>query len=322
MQLVEFTPQGMYCPPADVYIDPHRAVNKAIVTHAHSDHARPGHRSYLCTHTSLPLIRLRLGRHIQASSYDFGEKFSINGVEFTFFPAGHVVGSAQLRISFKGEVWVVSGDYKRHPDGLAEPFEVVPCHCFITESTFGLPIYQWQQPHIIFEEMKQWWNENSKMGKPSLVSAYSLGKAQRLIYHLADAGIGPVYAHSTILKTNEVIQKMGFDLPTVKGIPAKWKDKEWEGALIFSASLSTGPWAGKIAPWQRGEASGWMALKKFRDRHGGACFTLSDHADWQGILTTIKETGAQKVFTMHGYDQALAQWLCTQGYDAAAAVYG
>ena len=170
--------------------------------------------------------------------------------------------------------------------------------------------------------MKQWWNENSKMGKPSLVSAYSLGKAQRLIYHLADAGIGPVYAHSTILKTNEVIQKMGFDLPTVKGIPAKWKDKEWEGALIFSASLSTGPWAGKIAPWQRGEASGWMALKKFRDRHGGACFTLSDHADWQGILTTIKETGAQKVFTMHGYDQALAQWLCTQGYDAAAAVYG
>lgn len=322
MQLIEFTSKGMYCPPADVYIDPHRAVNKAIVTHAHADHARPSHKAYICTTSSLPLIKLRLGRHIQASSYDYGEKFTINGVEFTFFPAGHVVGSAQLRISCKGEVWVISGDYKRQVDGLSEAFEVVPCHCFVTESTFGLPIYKWADQETIYNEMKQWWSENKALGKPSLVSAYSLGKAQRLIYHLAKAAIGPVYAHSTILKTNEVIQKMGFPLPEVKPIPVKWKEQEWQGALIFSASLTSGPWAGKISPWQRGEASGWMALKKFRDRHGGACFTLSDHADWNDILTTIKETGAHKVITMHGYDEPLAQWLRDHNYDASAASFG
>lgn len=318
MQLVEFTSKGMYCPAADVYIDPHNAVNKAIVTHAHSDHARPGHKSYICPDGSLALIKLRLGRHIQAASYPFGQKFYINGVEFTFFSAGHVVGSAQLRIVYKGETWVVSGDYKRALDGLTDPFEPVRCHCFITESTFGLPLYRWESQAEITRQMQQWWQDNKDHQKPSLVSAYALGKAQRILHMLANDPIGPVYAHSTILKTNEVIQKLGYPLPNVKPIPAKWKENEWAGALILSASLSTGPWAGRISPWQKAEASGWMALKKFRDRHGGASFVLSDHADWDDLIATIKDTGAQKIYTMHGYDKALAQWLQSQGYDAAA----
>ncbi|HRG20544.1 MAG TPA: ligase-associated DNA damage response exonuclease [Saprospiraceae bacterium] len=318
MQLVEFTSKGMYCPPADVYIDPHNAVNKAIITHAHADHARSGHKSYICPEGSLPLIKLRLGRHIQATSYPYGQSFSINGVEFTFFPAGHVVGSAQVRIEYKGEIWVVSGDYKVEADGLTEALEPVKCHCFITESTFGLPIYNWQAQDTITQEIKLWWQENKENQKPSLISAYSLGKAQRLIHMLANEPIGPVYAHSTILKTNEIIQKLGYALPAVQPIPARWKENEWAGALIISSSLATGPWAGRISPWQKAEASGWMALKKFRDRHGGASFVLSDHADWNGIIATIKETEAHKVYTMHGYDKALAQWLQSHGYDAAA----
>ena len=198
MDLLEFTDRGIYCRKADVYIDPWKPVERALITHGHADHARPGHGKYLATAAAAPVIRLRLG-DIDLHTVEFGEKRSINGVEFSFHPAGHIPGSAQIRAECRGEIWVVSGDYKVHPDNLSETFEPVRCHSFISECTFGLPVFKWRAQEEVLADINDWWRTNAANGRTSVIGAYSLGKAQRLLAGV-DSGIGAIFTHGAVGK--------------------------------------------------------------------------------------------------------------------------
>ncbi len=316
MPLLEFTSKGIYCPAAQVYIDPWRPVERALITHGHSDHARWGHRHYLCTHAALPVIRYRLGDiHAQGVQYD--EPVTIDGVRFTFHPAGHVVGSAQIRVEYRGEVWVVSGDYKVVADGLSEPFEPVRCHAFITESTFGLPVYRWQEQRQIFDDINAWWRKNRTEGKTSVMTAYALGKAQRVLANL-DTGIGNIYTHGAVENVNEVLRRQGVPLPATTRLDASVSKKDLPGSLVIApTSALNSPWMNKLKPLSLGIASGWMALRGARRRRAAdRGFALSDHADWEGLNTAIRETGAEQIFVTHGYTDIFAQWLREQGYRA------
>ena len=183
MPLLEFTSKGIYCKQADVYLDPWRGVNKAIISHGHSDHARWGSKRYITHEINVPIIQHRLGK-ISVTGKKYGDPFSINRVQFSFHPAGHVPGSAQIRVEYKGEVWVFTGDYKTQTDGISDPFEPVKCNTFITECTFGLPVFQWKDPKNVHDSINQWWAKNQEEKTSSLLMGYSLGKIQRLLKHL------------------------------------------------------------------------------------------------------------------------------------------
>jgi putative mRNA 3-end processing factor len=317
--LLVYRPEGLYCPPAGVYIDPLRAVDRALITHGHSDHARWGHRSYLCTAQALPAIRSRLG-DINAQTVRFGETTVINGVRFSFHPAGHIPGSAQIRVEHQGQVWVASGDYKLEDDGLSEPFEPVRCDVFITESTFGLPVYQWRPQGEVFAEINAWWRENREQGKVSLLSCYSLGKAQRILRHL-DTGIGPIYAHTATETLNQVLRKQGYALPDAQRVTSDSGGKMYAGSLVLAppATLDSS-WARRFKSVSVGVTSGWMAMRGTRRRETvDRGFILSDHADWPGLNEAVKATGAGRVLVTHGYAETFAKWLCEQGLDAEAA---
>lgn len=316
MALLEFTNRGIFCPQADIYIDPWRPVAKALITHGHADHSRFGHQHYLCTSTAKPVIRHRLGP-ISIQTLSYAETLAINGVKISFHPAGHIIGSAQIRLEYKGEIWVVSGDYKLEDDGISEAFEPVKCHTFITESTFGLPVYQWQPQALIFEEINQWWKQNKAAGKVSMLTAYALGKAQRLIRYL-DTEIGTVFTHGAIENVNEVIRQQGIFLPPTTRIKQSMKSKDFVGHLVLATPGSIGTaWMKRFKPLSIGMASGWMALRGARRRRAAdRGFILSDHADWEGLNSAIKATGAEQIFVTHGYTEIFTRWLREQGYDA------
>lgn len=315
--LLEYTPRGLYCPAADVYIDPWRTVGRAVITHAHSDHARRGHKYYLAHRSSEHLLRLRLGKGINLETVGYDEPVLMNGVRISLHPAGHVVGSAQIRVEHGGEVWVVSGDYKLEPDGVTQPFEPVRCHTFITESTFGLPIYQWPAQAQVFEEINAWWRHNQAAGKVSLMLGYSLGKAQRLLQNV-DHGIGKVYVHDTIWNVNEAIRQGGTPLPAAIRVDRHMAKGQCVGGLLIAPmSVIRSDWVNKICPYVSGAASGWMALRRMqRSRSTDYGFVLSDHADWPGLNAAVEATGAQRVIVTHGYQSAFARHLSEQGYEA------
>ncbi len=316
MNLLEFTNHGIYCPQADVYIDPWRPVGRALITHGHSDHARWGHQHYLCTERAAPVIRYRLG-DIRLETVAYGEKRVINGVEISFHPAGHVVGSAQIRLAYKGEVWVVSGDYKLSDDGLAEAFEPLRCHTFITECTFGLPVYRWQPQHTVFQDINNWWRANQANGKVSLLSGYALGKAQRILRHL-EHSIGKIYTHGAIENVNEVLRNQGIALPDTIRVTPEIPKKDFIGSIIIAPPAALdGTWARKFQSVSTGIASGWMSLRGARRRRAAdRGFVLSDHADWTELHTAIRATGAERIFVTHGYTGIFKKWLQEQGYDA------
>lgn len=318
MPLLEFNTQGIYCPQADVYIDPWKPVKKALITHGHSDHARWGHAHYLCTKSAAPIIRYRLGQDIQLETIEYGEELIIHGVKISFHPAGHIIGSAQIRLEYKGEIWVVSGDYKLEDDGLSEVFYPIRCHVFITESTFGLPIYRWKPQTEIFDDINTWWRQNKEEGKISVLLGYSLGKAQRILKNL-DHNLGAVYTHGAIEQVHEVIRSQKIDLPVTHRIWADLPRKQIDGSLVLAPPSVVGsPWLQKLQPNSTGIASGWMALRGTRRRRGAdRGFILSDHADWEGLIQTIRETGAEKIFVTHGYTDILSKWLNEQGWEAA-----
>ena len=309
MALLEFNDKGIYCPPADVYIDPWKPVERALITHGHADHSRWGNKHYLCTESAKPVIRYRLG-DVQIQTVRFGEKLSHNGVDFSFHPAGHILGSAQIRVEHQGEVWVVSGDYKLEDDGLSEPFEPVPCHTFITESTFGLPVYRWQEQSKVFEEINAWWRKNKAERKVSLLTAYALGKAQRLMRGL-DESIGPIFTHGAIENTNQVMRRQGVRLPKAKKVSAKFKKEDYVGGMVIAPpSALSAPWMRKFKPLSIGIASGWMALRGARRRRAAdRGFILSDHADWNGLNEAITATGAERIIVTHGYTNIFTRWL-------------
>lgn len=308
--LLTFTERGIYCPVGDFYIDPSRAVEYAVITHAHGDHACRGHRHYLSHELSAGVLRHRLGRNISLQTAAYGETITRNGVTISFAPAGHIIGSAQVKVSCKGQVWVVSGDYKLENDGLCTPFEPVKCHAFISESTFGLPLYRWQPQDIIFDQIHSWWKESRDDGKVSVLLAYSLGKAQRILHGL-NASVGPVFCHNSIEDTNAVLRNSGVPLPATRRLDQRLLP----GSLFLcppgGLSLLSG------IPAAVANCSGWMALRNARQWRGiDKGFVLSDHADWDGLNQAIAATGAEKVFLGHGYSAAMARYLQEKGVDA------
>ncbi len=310
----------MFVQRANVYIDPWKRVKRALVTHGHADHARWGNEHYLCTDSAKPVIRHRLGKNLKIESVAYGKVVRINGVKFSFHPAGHITGSAQIRVEYKGEVWVVSGDYKLEDDGLAEKFEPVKCDTFITESTFGLPIYKWTPQEEIFADINNWWHQNKAEGKTTLLTGYSLGKAQRIIQGL-DTSIGKIFTHAAIEATNVIFRKQGIKLNDTIKIASHQTKEMYAGNIVICPPGAAGnPWTNKLGEKSVGIASGWMALRK--GRKGRSCdrgFPLSDHADWDGLVQAVKDTEAERIFVTHGANGSsaiFAKWLCEQGLDA------
>lgn len=313
--LLAFNDKGIYCKVADVYIDPWRPVDKAIITHGHSDHSRWGHKQYITHHTNIPIIKHRLG-DITVTGKEYNETFTINNVKFSFHPAGHIIGSSQIRVEHKGEVWVFTGDYKIEDDGVSVPYQPIRCHTFITECTFGLPAFKWTPQAEVFESINSWWSRNQKEQKTSILFGYSLGKAQRLLKYL-EPSIGKIYTHGAIENMTEVLRPM-LHFPETTLITKATKKEELKGNIVLAPpSAHGGTWIRKMVPYVTASASGWMAFRGARRRRAiDKGFVLSDHCDWQGLLQAIEATGAEKIITTHGYTDIFARYLREQGYDA------
>ena len=313
--LLAFNDKGIYCAEADVYLDPWRPVDKAIISHGHADHSRWGHKQYITHHTNVPIIKHRLG-DIQVTGKAWDESFVINNVKFSLHPAGHIIGSSQIRVEYKGEVWVFSGDYKTEDDGVAVPYEPVKCHSFITECTFGLPAFKWLPQDLVMNDINNWWQQNREDGRTSILFGYSLGKAQRLLKFL-DPSIGKIYTHGAIENMTEVIRPM-LKLPETIRITRDTKKEEFKGNIVLAPPSAQGTtWIRKMVPYVTASASGWMAFRGARRRRAiDKGFVLSDHCDWQGLLTSIKATGCERVICTHGYSDIFSKYLTEQGYDA------
>ena len=313
--VLTFTDRGIYCPAGDFHIDPWRPVPRALITHGHSDHARWGMGAYLATHQALPVIRKRLGP-ITAEGIAYGETRQIGSAMVSFHPAGHVPGSAQIKVTVGGETWVVSGDYKTEPDGLAEAFEPVRCHTFITECTFGLPVFRWEPQPQVMDQIAHWWAANAAEGRTSILGAYSFGKAQRLLAGLPQ--LGPILTHGAVEEMTETLRAQGYPLPPTIRATAEVTGKTHPGALAIAPPSALGSaWANRLGPTEEAFVSGWMAVRGIRRRRAlGTGFVLSDHADWPGLNAAIRATGAQRVFVTHGYTAPFRHWLEAEGYDA------
>ena len=314
--VLEFRDEGIYCPAGDFHIDPWRPVPRALITHGHADHSRPGMGRYLATHAALPVMRHRLGP-IEAEGIAYGETREIGGARVSFHPAGHVPGSAQIRVEHRGEVWVVSGDYKTGADRLSEPWEPVRCHAFITECTFGLPVFRWEAEAALEARLNAWWAANAADGRFSVIGAYALGKAQRVMT-MVDASIGPILTHGAVENTNAVLRAQGVALPDTHRVTADTDLKALAGGLVIAPpSALAGGWLRKFGDASTGIASGWMALRGVRRRRAAdRGFVISDHADWPGLNEAIAATGAERVFATHGYTSTFHRWLRERGYDA------
>tara|TARA_Y100000588_G_C14218910_1_gene910103 strand:- start:915 stop:1913 length:999 start_codon:yes stop_codon:yes gene_type:complete len=316
-KLITLTKNGLYCSLGDFYIDPYGQVDIAIITHAHADHARIGAKKYICHHDSVAILKKRLGDTIQIEAKAYNETFEIKGVQLSLHPAGHVLGSAQIRLEYLGEVWVVSGDYKIAADPTCTPFEHVLCDTFITESTFGLPVFKWQATDIIMNNINQWWQQNQTNHQPSLLGAYSFGKAQRVLAGI-DNHLGPIYVHGAIENLLPAYQDAGVLLPDVSTIDLRRTKQQYDDALIIAPpSAINSSWGKRFKNANTAFASGWMQIRGNR-RHRGVQrgFVLSDHADWPSLLKAIKYSKAQKIYTMHGYADTLSKYLCEIGIDA------
>jgi len=316
MPLIDFTNKGLYCRAGDFYIDPWKAVDRAVITHGHSDHARWGSKYYLCHHHSKPILQLRLGPN-QYQSVGWNEPVYMNGVRLTLFPAGHIIGSSQIRIEHEGEIWVVSGDYKTEDDGISGVFEPVKCHSFITECTFGLPIYKWKPQVEIYNKIKQWVQKNQEQNMTSVLIAYSLGKAQRLLQPLSEVS-KKIFVHGAVYNMHMALVNAGWKLPFVQRVTPETSKEDLAGAVVIAPSSAEGsPWMKRFTPYEVGICSGWMQVRgNVRRKNADAGFILSDHADWQGLIDSCKATEAECVYATHGFQAAFSRYLTEQGIDA------
>ena len=315
MNLIVARPEGLYCPPGDFYIDPWRPVESAVITHGHSDHARVGHGRYLAHEHSAGILRSRLG-DITLQTLPYGQAVMHNGVRISLHPAGHVLGSAQVRVEHGSEVWVASGDYKLEDDGTCQPFEPVRCHTFITESTFGLPIYRWPSQPELLADMNQWWRANAANGRASVLLCYAFGKAQRILHGL-DASIGPIVVHGAVEPLNRVYRDAGVALPPTQTVAEMDATKLGQTLVLAPPSAQGTPWIKRFGNYSDAFASGWMLLRGARRRRGvDRGFVMSDHADWPGLQRAIAGTGAERVFVTHGSVAVMVRWLREKGLDA------
>lgn len=314
--LIEFTDKGLYCAAGNFYIDPWKPVEKAIITHAHSDHAHAGNKFYLCHHFTKSLLQARLGDG-NYQSIQWNEVIEINGIKISLHPAGHIIGSSQIRVEHNGEVWVISGDYKIENDNISGIFEPIKCNVFITESTFGLPIYNWKPQQIIYDNIQRWIKQNQSQKITSVLIAYSLGKAQRLLQPLSQVA-EKIYVHGAIWNMHQAIVSAGINLPAVERITPETPKEKLKGAVVIAPpSADNSPWMKRFFPYEISVCSGWMQVRgNVRRRNADAGFALSDHADWKGLLQTIKATGAEKVFVTHGFQSALSRYLNENGIEA------
>ena len=310
--------EGLYCEAGDFYVDPWRPVARAVITHAHADHARSGHGRYVAAAPAEGVLRARLG-DISLATLAYGEALNVNGVRVSLHPAGHVLGSAQVRIEHRGEVWVISGDYKVEPDPTCAPFEPVRCHTLVTESTFGLPIYRWPPAAEVFASIDGWWAQNAQAGRASVLFCYAFGKAQRLLAGV-DASIGPIVCHGAIEPLNRAYRAAGVALPPTRLVSEVTDRTEFGRALVLAPPSAGGTaWMKRFPDPSDAFASGWMAVRGARRRRAmDRGFVLSDHADWPGLQSAIGASGAQRVFVTHGYVPVMVRWLAEQGLDAQA----
>lgn len=316
MQILNFTDKGIYCIPGNFYIDPWKPVDYALITHGHADHARWGMKKYLCHHLTVPILHIRIGADIQVQGIGYNEPININGVKVSFHPAGHIIGSAQIRMEYKGKVAVVSGDYKLQNDALSTPFEPVKCHEFVTESTFGLPIYKWASTEKLNESMQNWVLHNQEIGKTSVFVGYSLGKAQRILN--AVSGIAPIFTHYSITKLNQAYQSAGIQLPDYQSLDFRESVQHVnKGIVIVPPALVDTNILKKIPNMAYAICSGWMQVRGARRwRSADAGFAVSDHADWDDLLKAVKETNAEKVYVTHGQTAVFAKYLNENGIEA------
>jgi putative mRNA 3-end processing factor len=321
-ELVVARPEGLYCPPGDFFIDPWRPVARAVITHAHADHARRGHGAYLASASSAGVLRERLG-DITLQPLGYGQTVHVGGVRVSLHPAGHVLGSAQVRIEHRGQVWVASGDYfvsgAADANGTCAAFEPQRCHCFITESTFGLPIYRWQPQAALFASIDAWWRGNVEAGRASLLMGYSFGKAQRIL-HGVDRTIGPIFVHGAVEPLNRAYRAAGVDIPETP-IATEVSDKSLfrQALIVAPPSVQGSTWTRRFGDYSDAFASGWMQLRGARRRRSvDRGFVLSDHADWPGLQRAIRETGAARIIVTHGYEAVMVRWLSEQGLEASA----
>ena len=314
--MLELAENGFYCASGDFYIDPWGPVERAVITHSHADHARPGSKRYLTAQADRSLLGARLGEGALIEAVPYGEPVWLDGVRISLHPAGHILGSAQVRLEHRGEVWVVSGDYKVEPDSTSAGFEPLRCDTFVTESTFGLPIYRWRSQAEVFEQINSWWRSNQEKGKASLLFAYALGKAQRVLAGV-DRTIGPIYTHGAVERLTGIYRDEGIPLPETTHAAAAG-EPDWSRALILAPPLANGtPWMRRFGAVSTGFASGWMRIRGARRRRSlDRGFVLSDHADWPALLSAIDATGASRVWVTHGYRLPLARWLQDKGLDA------
>lgn len=318
--LITFTDRGLFCEAGNFYIDPWKPVERAVITHGHSDHASFGHKYYLCHRFTKPILQLRLGDN-NYQTLDWNETIYMNGVKLSLHPAGHIIGSSQIRLEYQDEVWVISGDYKTEDDGISEKFEPVKCNTFITESTFGLPIYKWKPQQEIYDSIINWINRNKENGRASILLAYSLGKAQRVLQAIKETSQN-IFAHGAIYNMQQTLIDAGFNLqPVVRVTPETPKELLKETVIIAPPGADGTSWMKKFSPYSIGVCSGWMQVRgNARRRNADAGFALSDHADWKGLLDSVKVTGAERVFVTHGFQSAFSRYLNEEHISLAAEV--
>ena len=316
-QLIKFTKKGIYCPQGKFYLDPWQKVDYAIISHGHADHARWGMKHYLCTNESLPILKHRLGAEITIQSIGYGEALDINGVKVSFHPAGHVIGSAQIRLEYKGYIVVFTGDYKTQPDFITTPFESIKCHTFITESTFGLPIYNWKSEEELQKELHAWVQTNRLNNRASVFLGYSLGKAQRLL-SLLEGVDDDIYVHRSIHNLNQAIQETGVKLPKTKLWSADLDKKVLQNKVIVAPPAILGSRMLKRLPNPATAiCSGWMQIRGNRRWQSvDAGFAVSDHADWNGLIDAVKSSEAEQVYVTHGYQAVFSKYLNETGIKA------
>ena len=310
MSLLINTAEGMYCPAAQAWIDPHRPVTRALITHAHADHARPGCDEYWATTSSAGILRQRLGQSINLRTLNYKQQQQIGNAVVSFHSAGHVLGSAQIRLEVNGEVWVVTGDYKRCPDPSCEPFDPVPCDVLITEATFALPIYRWSDGATLAHSIKEWWQGDRS--RPSLLFCYAFGKAQRVMAELAAIGVDDeVLLHGAVETVTRHYRDLSVPMVPSRPVSELPRKESLAGRLVLAPpSAHRSSWMRRFPAPQTAFASGWMAVRGARRRKGyERGFVLSDHADWQGLIRTVKESGAQRVYVTHGQNDVLARYL-------------
>lgn len=317
--LLRTTADGLYCEAGGFHVDPWRPVERAVITHGHADHARPGSRTYLTAEPGVGVLRARLGDDVSIQGVPYGSPLSLGDVRVSLHPAGHLLGSAQIRIEGRDGVWVFGGDYKTAADPTCAPLEPVPCDVFLTESTFGLPVFRWRPEEEILAELRTWWRECRERGRTAVLFAYALGKAQRVLAGL-DPTDGPILVHGAVERMNDVYARAGVRLPSTRHAEAGSARETRGRALVVAPPSAAGtPWLRKFGPVSTAFASGWMAVRGMRRRRAAdRGFVLSDHADWDGLLATVEATGASRVGVTHGYRDIVARFLRERGLDAWA----